>query len=66
MASKILIADDEPNILSLLEVMLKDLGDEIITAENGEIAIQKAEAFKPNLIITDVVMPQKKIGRAHV
>ncbi|MFT5170452.1 MAG: CheY-like chemotaxis protein [Candidatus Marinamargulisbacteria bacterium] len=58
-ATKILIADDEPNILSLLEVMLKDLGTEIITAENGEIAYQKATEHRPHLIITDVVMPKK-------
>ena len=57
--SKILIADDEANILMLLEIMLKELADEVITAENGEIAIQKAEEHHPDLIITDVVMPKK-------
>ena len=56
---KILIADDESNILMLLEIMLKDLEAEIITAENGEIAVEKATAHKPDLIITDVVMPKK-------
>ena len=57
--TKILIADDEQNILTLLEIMLKDLDAEIISAENGEIAINKAKEFKPDLIISDVVMPKK-------
>lgn len=56
--TKILIADDEANILMLLEIVLKDLDAQIITAENGEIAIQKAKEHKPDLIITDVVMPK--------
>jgi CheY-like chemotaxis protein len=57
--TKILIADDESNILMLLKVMLKEIEAEVITAENGEIAIQKAIEHKPDLIITDVVMPKK-------
>jgi len=56
---KILIADDESNILMLLEIMFKDLDAEVITAENGEIALEKAQKFKPDLVITDVVMPKK-------
>jgi CheY-like chemotaxis protein len=56
--TKILIADDEPNILMLLEIVLKDLDAEIITAENGEIAVEKAKEHKPDLILTDVVMPK--------
>ena len=56
---KILIADDEANILMLLEVMLKELDVTIITAENGENAIKKAFEEKPKLIISDVVMPKK-------
>lgn len=56
--STILIADDEANILMLLEIVLKDLDAEIITAENGEIALEKAKKYQPDLIITDVVMPK--------
>jgi CheY-like chemotaxis protein/KaiC/GvpD/RAD55 family RecA-like ATPase len=56
---KILIADDEANILMLLEIMLKELDVEIISAENGEIALQKAKKYHPDLVITDVVMPKK-------
>lgn len=56
--TKILIADDEANILMLLEIVLKDLNAEIITAENGEIAVEKAKEHTPDIIITDVVMPK--------
>ena len=55
---KILIADDEANILMLLEIMLRDLDATIISAENGQEAIDKAKEEKPDLIISDVVMPK--------
>lgn len=57
---KILIADDEVNIISLISLVLKQNPKfEIITAENGEVAIQKAIQFKPDLVITDIIMPKK-------
>ena len=56
---KILLVDDEFNILTLLEVMFNDLEYDVITAENGEIAVEKARLHKPDIIITDVVMPKK-------
>ena len=49
---KILIADDETNILKLLQIILQELDAEIITAENGEIAISKAKEHHPDLIIS--------------
>lgn len=55
---KILIADDESNILMLLEIMLRDLDATIISAVNGEEAVNKAILEKPDLIISDVVMPK--------
>ena len=55
--AKILIADDEPNILMLTSVMFRDMGLEVISATNGEDAIQKAIEEKPDIIITDVIMP---------
>ena len=57
--TKILIADDEQNILSLLEIILKELGAEIICAEDGQQAMDKLIECKPDLVITDVVMPNK-------
>jgi len=57
--TKILIADDEPNILILTSVLFKESGYEVIRARNGQEAIDLAIQEKPDLIITDVVMPKK-------
>lgn len=59
MAPKILIADDEPNILMLTSIMLEDCGYETILAKNGAQAIERAIKDKPDLVITDIVMPEK-------
>jgi two-component system, OmpR family, alkaline phosphatase synthesis response regulator PhoP len=56
---KILIADDEPDILEILSFNLKGEGYEVITAKNGDEAIEKAKTFKPDLIILDMMMPGK-------
>jgi two-component system, OmpR family, alkaline phosphatase synthesis response regulator PhoP len=56
---KILIADDEPDILEILSFNLKGEGYEVITAKNGDEAIDKAKNFKPDLIILDMMMPGK-------
>lgn len=58
-AKKILIADDEPDILEILSFNLKGEGYEVITAKNGDEAIEKAKQSKPDLIILDVMMPGK-------
>lgn len=55
----ILIADDEPPILFLTESIFKDAGMNVITAVNGADAIEKAFEYKPDIIITDVIMPEK-------
>jgi two-component system, OmpR family, alkaline phosphatase synthesis response regulator PhoP len=56
---KILIADDEPDILEILSFNLKGEGYDVITAKNGDEAIDKAKNFKPDLIILDMMMPGK-------
>lgn len=56
-SKKILIADDEPDILEILEFNLKKEGYEVVTASHGEMAIEKAKAHNPDLIILDVMMP---------
>ncbi len=56
---KVLIADDEANILTLLNILFSELSMDVITAENGAIAVEKAKTHRPDLIITDVVMPEK-------
>ncbi|MCO5238644.1 MAG: response regulator transcription factor [Chitinophagaceae bacterium] len=56
---KILIADDEPDILEIISYNLRREGYEIITAKDGEEALQKSIQLKPNLIVLDVMMPGK-------
>ena len=56
---KILIADDEPDILEILSFNLTAEGYEIITAKNGDEALDKAKQHMPDLIILDVMMPGK-------
>jgi two-component system alkaline phosphatase synthesis response regulator PhoP len=58
-AKKILIADDEDDILEILRFNLEHEGYTIETAKNGNIALDKAKIFQPHLIILDVMMPGK-------
>lgn len=57
MAPKILIADDDPETLRLISLMLQRQGYQIITAANGIQAIGLARVEKPDLMIIDVMMP---------
>lgn len=57
MKHKILIADDEPNILKILSIRLEAAGYEIITAKDGLEAVQKALSESPDLVILDIMMP---------
>ncbi|MEW5806887.1 MAG: response regulator [Acidobacteriota bacterium] len=54
---RILIADDDPIILSFLSALLKDKGYQVITAEDGERTLQAALIYHPEVIVTDLVMP---------
>jgi two-component system, OmpR family, alkaline phosphatase synthesis response regulator PhoP len=54
---KILLVDDDPDILELLEYNLNREGFITKTAENGKIAIEIAETFMPDMILMDVMMP---------
>jgi two-component system alkaline phosphatase synthesis response regulator PhoP len=56
---KILIADDEPDILEIIQFNLAVEGFEVITAKNGDEAIELAKKHLPDLIILDVMMPGK-------
>lgn len=55
---KILIVDDEPDILEFLEYNLKKEGFQVITAGDGEEGLLVAEKERPNLIILDIMMPK--------
>ncbi len=56
---QILIADDEPDILEIIRYNLEKEGYEVITAKDGNEAIEKAKEFYPDLIILDIMMPRK-------
>jgi DNA-binding response OmpR family regulator len=58
MGHKILIVDDNPSVLKLLNISLSKAGYEIVEAENGEVAFDLANKEKPALIISDIMMPQ--------
>ena len=57
MTKKILIVDDEPDILEFISYNLKKQGREVFTANNGELGLQSALNNKPDLIISDILMP---------
>ena len=56
---KILIADDEPDILEIIQFNLQSEGYEVVTAKNGDEAIEQAKKYFPDLIILDIMMPGK-------
>ena len=59
MPDKILVVDDELNIRNLAKMVLEGEGYHVITAADGDEAINKTEAEMPDLILMDVVMPRK-------
>jgi two-component system, OmpR family, alkaline phosphatase synthesis response regulator PhoP len=56
---KILLADDEEDILEILKFNLVKEGYQVITAQDGDEAIEKAKQYLPDLIILDIMMPGK-------
>lgn len=56
--SKILIVDDDEDILELLSFNLKNNGFVVESASNGSLAIQKAREFSPDLILLDIMRPE--------
>ncbi|WP_242092049.1 response regulator transcription factor [Aestuariivivens sediminicola] len=56
--TKILLVDDEPDILEIVGYNLSNEGYQIVTAENGLEAVKKAKKEQPHLIILDVMMPE--------
>ena len=55
--ARILVAEDEPYILNMLEFKLKSLGHEVIGAEDGGEALEIASKEKPDLVLLDIMMP---------
>lgn len=58
MPKKILIVDDEANIVISLEFLMEQAGYELRIAANGQEALAQVAAFEPDLILLDVMMPQ--------
>lgn len=56
-ATRVLVVDDEPNIVELLNVSLKFQGFEVATATSGTEALEVAQEFQPDAFILDVMMP---------
>ncbi len=59
MAKKILIADDEPNIVISLEFLMKREGFDVTVATDGEEAVNRIRSDRPDLVLLDVMMPKK-------
>lgn len=56
---RVLIADDEPDIIEILKYNLEKQGYQVISARDGEEALEKATETKPDLVILDMMMPKK-------
>jgi DNA-binding response OmpR family regulator len=57
MTWRILIADDEPNIVTSLEFLMRKCDYEVCVARDGEEALRRVEDFRPNVLLLDVMMP---------
>ena len=58
MKPRILVVDDEPDAVEMIEFNLKSNGYDVVTAADGEEALTKARAVLPNLIILDLMLPE--------
>lgn len=59
MATKILLVDDSPTELKLMAAMLRDKGYRLLTAGDGEEALQKVSKHRPDVVLLDVILPKK-------
>lgn len=59
MTKKVLIVDDEPNIVMSLEFLMKKAGFEVAVATDGEEALAQVAKLSPDLVLLDVMMPKK-------
>jgi two-component system OmpR family response regulator len=55
--ARLLVVDDEPNIVELLSASLRFAGFDVATATNGPEAVELARTFRPDLVVLDVMMP---------
>lgn len=59
MPKKVLIVDDEPNIVLSVEFLMQRDGLDVVTASDGQEAVELLASTKPDLMILDVMMPRK-------
>jgi DNA-binding response OmpR family regulator len=59
MSRKVLIAEDEPNIVASLEFLLRQSNYDVRVARDGEEALRLVASFAPHLVLLDVMMPRK-------
>ena len=59
MPDKVLIVDDEPNIVISLEFLMQQAGYEIAIARDGQQALDALDSFRPDLVLLDVMLPHK-------
>jgi len=59
MTHRILIVDDEPNIVISLEFIMRNSGFETAVARNGDEALEAVDRFRPDLILLDTMMPRR-------
>jgi DNA-binding response OmpR family regulator len=59
MTKRVLIADDEPNIVASLEFLMEQAGCEVKVAQDGAAALALVASFRPDLVLLDVMMPVK-------
>jgi DNA-binding response OmpR family regulator len=59
-AKRVLIADDEPNIVISLEFLMGQVGYQTRVATNGQEALDLAASFRPDLVLLDIMLPAKR------
>lgn len=56
---KVLLVDDDKDILAAMQAALADLGPEILTANDGDGAIKQAETGHPDVVVLDMMLPKR-------
>lgn len=59
MAGKVLIVDDEPNIVASLEFLMSRQGYETLVVDDGDEVLAAVERFRPHLVLLDVMLPHR-------
>lgn len=59
MTQRVLIVDDEPNIVLSIEFLMRQRGYETCVANDGQMALDEVERFRPDLVLLDVMMPKR-------